>query len=188
MRPAAFAALAPLLLAACATAGGETRGDLGEQLAADGYVEELYVSAPAGETVEPRFIAALNQTLKDELRKCAKGETPLRVDVSVTGTKRPNPLKSALLTDTSEIRSNVKIYDLTTAEAVGDYTITRSTRGGLGAGGALMMQIMSGNQMREGLANEICIRAFGTELGALRREAEDEAAGAPETRGEELAF
>lgn len=178
MRRSAFAALAPLMLAACATAGGETRADLGEQLAADGYVEELYVSAPESETVEPRFLSSLNQTLKSELQECATGDTPLRVDVAVTGAKRPNPLKSALVTDTSEIRSNVKIYDLTTAEVVGDYTITRSTRGGLGAGGALMMQIMSDNQMRAGLANEICIRAFGAEPGALRREAEQDSAAA----------
>ena len=67
----------------------------------------------------------------------------------------------------------VRDYDLKTAETAGQYIIEREVRGGLGAGGAVMMSVMANSQIRGGFAEEICVRAFGAEPQSLMRQVED---------------
>ena len=78
------------------------------------------------------------------------------------------------MTDTAAVTGAVTLYDLETSETAGQYMIEREVRGGLGAGGAVMMSVMADRQIRGGFAEEICVRAFGAEPQSLMRNVEDD--------------
>ncbi|MBA4802743.1 MAG: hypothetical protein H2040_12865 [Euryhalocaulis sp.] len=176
MKYAALAAAAPaaLLLAGCVTAGGETSQALSDDLAASGYVEELHVSAAPDAGISADFATKMQKTLREALDECATGDRPLRLDVDLQTVKYPNPIQSAVMTDTAAVTGAVTLYDLETSETAGQYMIEREVRGGLGAGGAVMMSVMADRQIRGGFAEEICVRAFGAEPQSLMRNVEDD--------------
>lgn len=164
--PAAIGA--GLFLSACVTAGGETRQALDEALVQNGYVEEVYVSAEEGAGVSAAFAEDLSRQIERQLADCATGDRPLRMDVMLGRVKRANPLVSAVVTDTNSLDGHIQIYDLETGAPAGEYDLSWEGRGGLGAGGALLMAATGQMQMTDGFADEICRIVFEGEDGATQ--------------------
>lgn len=164
MKPIHGAALAAsvsaFVLAGCVSSSSQTQTALAPDFAEGGFVQEVYVSAPADSGITAEFTEIMAGELESELAECATGDRPLRMDVMLERAKAANPLISAVITDTNEVTGNVTIYSLETGATVGQYAVDWENRGGLGLSGAFMQSAMGVRQVTGGFAEEICRSAF----------------------------
>jgi len=93
-----------------------------------------------------------------QLKKCAKGDKPLRLEVAIGDFHQSNAAKAYLIGDANRIRGVAKLVDPATGAVVGDYDINRSVGGG-GLIGAIGMSDAAG-QMADAFAGEVCKQAF----------------------------
>ena len=145
-------------LAACVSSGGgDTVKQISSDLSASARVSEVVVaSAPANVSAE--FQTVFRQKVMEKLGECAKGQTPLRLEATITDFKKANPATTWLVGSSNLIKGTAKLVDAATGEVVADYDVTRS----VGGGGLIAVAGMAqaDEQMSSAFGDEICKRAF----------------------------
>ena len=146
-----------MLLAACSSTSSATVKGLPPDMAKSAYVKDIDIkSLPAN--VSPEFDATFRAALATELQKCAKGATPLKLQIAVTLFAPQDAVQTLLIGDSNKIKGTAQLIDATAGTVVGDYDINASQGGG-GVIGALAMTGAEG-QMSKAFAKEICSQAF----------------------------
>ena len=155
--PIGIIALA-VMLAGCTSSSSDAIKPLPSTLAKTGFVTTIDVkSVPAN--VSPEFKGALAAELEKNLKLCATGTTPLRLEASVAEFKAQNAAATIFIGGTNLIKGSVQLFDPATNQIVGDYDISRSQ----GGGGLIAAAAMAGpeERMTEAFAQEVCLQAFG---------------------------
>jgi hypothetical protein len=157
-RPFAFAVVG--LLAGCIPYGSsEAIKTMPADLVKSAYVSDIDIkSVPAD--VSPEFRGKLDTALHEEMKKCAVGQHPLKLQVSITRFSPANPALTMLAGDSNVIRGSAQLIDPAISDSViADYDINRS----LGGGGIIGVIGMSGAEAKSSsaFAAEICKQAFG---------------------------
>ena len=147
-----------LAAAACVSSGGgDTVKQINSDLSANARVSEVVVaSAPAN--VSAQFQTVFPQKVMEKLGECAKGQTPLRLEATITEFKKANPATTWLVGSSNLIKGTAKLVNPTTGEVVADYDVTRS----VGGGGLIAVAGMAqaDEQMSSAFGDEVCKRAF----------------------------
>jgi hypothetical protein len=155
--PIGMIALAAML-AGCTSSSSDAIKPLPSTLAKTGFVTTIDVkSVPAN--VSPEFKGALAAELEKDLKLCATGTTPLRLEASVVQFKAQSAVATILIGGSNLIKGTVQLVDPATDQIVGDYDISRSQ----GGGGLIAAAAMAGpeGRMTEAFAEEVCVQAFG---------------------------
>ena len=152
------AALACAASSACVSSGGgDTVKQISSDLAANARVSEV-VLAGAPANVSAEFATVFQQKVTEKLAACAKGQTPLRLEATISDFKRANPAAAYLVGSSNMIKGTAKLVDPATGAVVADYDVTRSVGGGGLIAAAAMAQ--ADEQMSNAFGDEVCKRAF----------------------------
>jgi hypothetical protein len=147
-----------LVLAGCVARGSsDTVTQLPTQLAEHAYVSDIDIkSVPAD--AAPDFKTKLQAALEAKLKTCAKGDHPLRMNVSIARFAGENAAKTILVGSSNVIKGSAQLIEPADGKVVGDYDIARS----MGGGGVIAAVGMAGaeDQMTSAFADEVCDQAF----------------------------
>lgn len=153
------ASIAALGLTGCVTStSGDTILALQADRAANASVGEIVLTG-APDTVSPAFATVFQREVRERLSECARGDTPLRMEVRVTELQTSNPAMTYFAGGSNVIRAQVALIEPATGAKVGDYEVSRSVGGG-GLVAALALAEAEEQMSRE-LATDVCERAFG---------------------------
>lgn len=158
MKPIArLVPLALLLVAGCASSSSDTVKPLSPAVAKQSYVSDISIkSVPPN--VSPEFKDTLLAALHDGMKKCATGDKPLRLNVTIALFSPQNVALTLLVGDSDKIKGTAQFVDPATDTVVGDYDIARSIAWG-GIVAAAVMADAEG-KMSAAFADEACKRAF----------------------------
>jgi hypothetical protein len=153
------AAMAALCVSGCVSSGsGDTILAMPREQAARMSVGQIVLSGRP-DNVSADFDQVFATQIREEMDKCAKGTTPLRLEVRITEFKRANPAMTFLVGDSNVIKGQAVLIDPATGQKVADFDIARSVGGGGLIAAAGMSQ--AEEQMTGAFGQEICKRAFG---------------------------
>jgi hypothetical protein len=151
------------LTTGCVNSSSETVTTLPPDMAVSGRVAAITIKAVPTD-VSSDFRPTLEAELRAGLDKCAFGNVPLNLEVTVTDFKEQNAAKTILIGDSDHIKGQARLIEPDGGNVVGDYDISRSVGGG-GIAGAVVMSNAE-KTMAQGFAQEICDRAFTENRGS----------------------
>lgn len=153
-------ALAALMtLTACESAGGSsTTTALPTMLKSASRVEAIRMTGAPTQGVSADFATVFEAGVREKLDECAKGSTPLTLDVTLTDFDRANPAMTWLVADSNTINGTARLLDAS-GQVVGEYVIARRMSGAGLIGIAMMAQ--AEDQMSAAFGAEVCKQAFG---------------------------
>lgn len=148
-----------MLLAGCESArGSSVIQPLATHLVSGARVTSVQFTGRQAQGVGDQFRSQFSRVVQNRLNDCARGETPLTLDVTVDNFEGANPGLALLFPSQSRISGTARLRDAS-GTVVGQYRIERSlTVGGLA--GALMASQALDN-MSGAFGDEVCKKAFG---------------------------
>ena len=152
------AVAAALLLAACESAGGTSvTTALPTAIASAARIQTVALHGVPAQGVSEGFADTFQAGVQKELDKCAKGDTPLTLDVTLTMFDRANPAMTWLIADANRISGTAHLIDASGA-VVGEYQISRQ----FAASGLIGVAMMANaeDQMSAAFGAEVCKQAF----------------------------
>src|SRR5665213_3105151 len=115
---------AGLALAGCVSSGGgDTIRPLPSNISSSAFVSEI-VLKDAPPNVSAGFPATFQTKVAERLAACAKGKTPLRLEVSISDFHAENGAVTILAGSSNRIKGAARLIDPTTGAVVGDFDIT----------------------------------------------------------------
>lgn len=141
----------------CASSSGtSTVRGLASELVTGGRVTDVRLMD--GEAGSSEFRRAFTSRVHDRLNACARGSTPLILEISLDEFKGANVVVAALIPAQSKISGTARLLDAS-GETVGEYHIQRSLTAGGVVGATLAAQAET--TMSQAFGDEVCKQAFG---------------------------
>jgi hypothetical protein len=143
-------------LSGCAYSSSDTLVSMSDNTASSIFIKEIAVKISAPDA--PAELAdVVRSRLRKELKKCATGDRPIRLDVTIAVFSGANPGRTSFIGHAIVIRGTARITD-TYVKVLGDYDIVESL-GAAGVGGAVVLTY-GGNTVAASFARAVCKLGF----------------------------
>lgn len=145
------------VLAGCISSGGaDVVKPIASDLSTSAHVTEVVLTKlPEGEN--ETFATVFKAEIVKHLETCAKGQKPLKLEITINEYKRANTAAAMLVGSANRINLKAQLVDAD-KQVVADFDIHRS----VGGGGLIPTLAMSNSagQMGDAVGDEICKQAF----------------------------
>jgi len=155
IRVIAIVAIALSLIGCVNYGGAEAVKAISVQTARSSFVDRIDVTTVSGVNGE-HLEDPMRRNLRQELDRCAVGDTPLNLEVMITEYKGQNAARTILIGDGTTLKGIARLVDPETGNIVGDYDFSESS----GGGGLLAAVGMSGAALTREVAQSLCKHAF----------------------------